>query len=497
MKTSVLTYLALLLISASAFAQSNEVFDDVYFKPGDVVKKAERPLTKKPVYRNGAKEIIFIERDQKVEIVTPDTTVLLGEANDSTEQYDEKGYYLNGFNGSESDLEYAARIRKFHNPKYRVFIGDPAYNDINFLNNYDWNVYVEGNYAYVTPTWTNPYWFDYTYSPNSYWGWNRWNYGSPYYGWGNYPWSMNNYWGYGGYHGGYYGNYYGGYYGGYYGDYYGYGYPYYCYGGHGYYGGYYGGYGGYYGGYGNGYSSGMRSKATGSREFSRQEALTIGGGGTIRNSQGARSNYTAIGENNRSIINGNGIRSIRTSTDNTTGRNSSIQSNNRSASNGYTPVENNYRPTTSRSSTITTNRTSGYSSEAVNRSGYTAGARETNTRSGYNQGASTSPRTNYSENQNQSARSGSVNTTSRSSYSTGTPSVSRQSNYNYSNGSTSTRSSTTSSGSYRSSTPSSSYSSGSSSYSSGGSSYSGGGSSGGSSSSSSSSSSGGGGGGRR
>lgn len=53
------------------------------------------------------------------------------------------GYYLNGFNGSDSDYEYALRIRRFHNPKFVVSVSDPFYSDIYFLvNNRIGNVYI-------------------------------------------------------------------------------------------------------------------------------------------------------------------------------------------------------------------------------------------------------------------------------------------------------------------------------------------------------------------
>ena len=109
------------------------------------------------------------------------------------------GYYLNGFNGSDSDYEYALRIRRFHNPKFVVSVSDPFYSDIYFLDNNDWNVYISDNYAWVTPTWTNPWYWNYTWSPYSYtsWSW-RWSLGpwgfsfgyDPFYSWGGY-WGWN------------------------------------------------------------------------------------------------------------------------------------------------------------------------------------------------------------------------------------------------------------------------------------------------------------------
>lgn len=125
----------------------------------------------------------------------------------------EEGYYLNDFNGSLNDYEYTIRIHRFYDPRYAINISDPAYTDIYFLDSNDWNVYIEGNYAWVTPTWTNPWYWNYMWAPYSYssWAW-RWNYGWT--SWGFYdPWYYSYGWGYP-YHG-----------------YYGWGYPY-----HGYYG---------------------------------------------------------------------------------------------------------------------------------------------------------------------------------------------------------------------------------------------------------------------
>lgn len=121
-----------------------------------------------------------------------------GTTSDDTSYIEDEGYYLNGFYGTQSDLEYAERIRKFHNPRFTIHITDPAYTDIYYLNSWDWNVYVDGTYAYVTPTWTNPWYWDYMWSPYSYWGpswrWHSyyWGWGYPYYGFG-WGWSYPHY----------------------------------------------------------------------------------------------------------------------------------------------------------------------------------------------------------------------------------------------------------------------------------------------------------------
>jgi hypothetical protein len=205
MKRSTLITVISLLIPLLGMSQTKSSFvDDVYLKPGDSkTTDSSQPngQTKKaPNYKNGAREIIYNERETPVAKAGHDTLYVVGEENDSTVNNEEQGHYLNGFNGTESDLEYAERIRRFHNPKYEIFIGDPRYNDIYFLNNYDWNVYVDGSYAYVTPTWTNPYWWNYNFSPYSYgsWGFGFNNWYSPYsYYSGLYssPWGFDSFYG--------------------------------------------------------------------------------------------------------------------------------------------------------------------------------------------------------------------------------------------------------------------------------------------------------------
>lgn len=217
---------------------AQQSFDDVYFKPSEARKEVMKVTSQKqakPNYKNGAREIIYIQdSDTSILVTAGDSLYLLSEMNDSlylggNEQPEEEGYYLNGFEGNSSQYEYAERIRRFHNPRYSIHISDPQYTDIYFLNSNDWNVYVDGSYAWVTPTWTNPFWDNYFWRPYSYnsWYWRNSIWSPSVYSYWSNPW-YNHYAGFGGFNHGYYGGY-GGYYGGYYGgwnDYYTY------YGGH-------------------------------------------------------------------------------------------------------------------------------------------------------------------------------------------------------------------------------------------------------------------------
>jgi len=94
---------------------------------------------------------------------------------------DETGYWVNGFNGSDFDRSYAERLIRFHGPAIRIPYYSPLYSEIVYFNSYDWNVYVDGHYAYAVPTWTNR-WYDYYY-------FDRFHYGT-YYTYGNYPYAF-------------------------------------------------------------------------------------------------------------------------------------------------------------------------------------------------------------------------------------------------------------------------------------------------------------------
>ena len=106
--------------------------------------------------------------------------------------YNERGEWVNGFEGSQSDYEYAMRIIRFRNPRYAIPVSSPLYWDVVYaLPSWEWNVFDDGYYAYVFPTYTNRLWWDWRF--NYSWGWrSSWYYNS---------WYGPGYW-YGGYWGG-------------------------------------------------------------------------------------------------------------------------------------------------------------------------------------------------------------------------------------------------------------------------------------------------------
>lgn len=478
MKTTMIYLVVLLMVASTAFAQKTGFIDDVYFKPSDArnieIKANER---QRPVVKNGARQIVFVDASNTDVIVTKDTVYVLG--NESKKAYadslsfnEEEGEYINGFRGSESDLEYAERIRRFHNPKYTIHISNPAWNDLYFLDSWDWNVYVDGTYAWVTPTWTNSLWFDYHYRPYSYNRWNSWNsWHSPYYGgWGGYGWGGWNSWSHG-YHSGYYAGYYG--------------WPY----------GYGGGYGGYYG-YGNYWNSWGGSNWGGSNYVTnnnrgratdynytgtRQSTVNSGGGSAgvpaYGRTSGTRSSYSAVGSSTQT-----GTRTVSTGTRSisTNDRSQSVAPGiTRSYSSDRSVDGRSYSTQGTRSGSAASNNTSTRNSSFDNRtaSGSAAtasGSRSTTTTSPSSRSYSTAPA---------STRSYSTTPSSTRSSSTYSAPSSTRSSSSYSTPSSTRSSSSSSSSSYRSSSSSSSSSSVSPSRSSSSSSSYSGGSSGGSSSS--------------
>lgn len=223
MKKIVFLLLVVLCLPWTLMAQSVE--DDLYYVPSK--KKTEQKKEKKADsgIRRTSDDVIIVETQKPVVSVASsgNTTVVVkdkkGNVRDVDEynrRYDSKEYdfsstedtlyieekavpdpdgeWVNGFDGSQDDYEYAMRIIRFRNPRYAISISSPLYWDVVYgLNSWDWNVYTDGLYAYAFPTFTNRLWWDWRYGWDYYWGW-------PYYGW-NWGWNSF-YFGWGGFYAG-------------------------------------------------------------------------------------------------------------------------------------------------------------------------------------------------------------------------------------------------------------------------------------------------------
>ena len=363
---------------------------------------------------------------------------------------DGKGW-INGFDGSESDYEYAMRIIRFRNPRYAIPVSSPLYWDVVYGSalwpRWDWNVYDDGLYAYVFPTSSNWHYWDYMmgypYGWGSQWGWHHGFYGGMHYmghgywgtGWyGNVwydPWFVPHFYDYcAGWHPGWH-----------------------------HHGGFYPGMGGHPGWLGGGFPSARRNDRHAGIAASRQGSHVDGGVGRTTGAAASRQNSSA------------------TRGDAVSGRSSSVRVvTNRTGVSGTSAVRSSAARSGSADEVI--RRSGSNTSSAVNRGTGVSSSRSTysreasSTRSSYNR-QSTSRSTNVGSGTSYSRPS---STRSSSSSVSRTSSASRSSSYyGGGSGSSSTRSS--------SSTSSRSYDSGS--YSSGGSfsgssSFGGGGSRGGS-----------------
>ena len=147
---------------------------------------------------------------EKNDFSVENDTLYIDERADS----DLPGHWVNEFNGSQEDYEYAVRLIRFRDPAYAIPVSSPLYWDLVYgigpFPSWDWNIYDDGMYAYVFPSYTNSLWWDWRYDP--WWRWNRWYWNDPfYYGWGCY-WGASHWgWHYGHYyHPHYYHPWYGG-----------------------------------------------------------------------------------------------------------------------------------------------------------------------------------------------------------------------------------------------------------------------------------------------
>ena len=114
--------------------------------------------------------------------------------------YLEQGEWINGFEGSQEDYDYAMRIIRFRSPRFAVSISSPYYWDIISLGyTTGWNVFDTGMYAFAFPTFTNSWWWDWRYNsmlsiryyPSNWLYRSGWYYSS-WYDWG-YPYHHHHY----------------------------------------------------------------------------------------------------------------------------------------------------------------------------------------------------------------------------------------------------------------------------------------------------------------
>ena len=231
-----LVLLSFLLATLSQLSMGQNMDDDLYFVPKkekkEKVTKVVRDAADETVTvitqsgeirRVPADEVVATVSNGKLKTVTksPDVVADASGVERNVDEYnrryvasnaqedvvyveeieEDEGEWLGGFVGSQEEYEYATRLIRFRSPRVSVPVSNPLYWDIVYSwSPFDWNIYVDGYYAYAFPTVANPAWWNWHYDP-FYWNysWN-WNYGwGGYIGW-NDPWYYHSYyypsWGY-------------------------------------------------------------------------------------------------------------------------------------------------------------------------------------------------------------------------------------------------------------------------------------------------------------
>lgn len=222
MKKNLIALLLLTALPMLVMAQSSD--DDLYYIPKkkSAVKKVETPVTTTTTVTTTQSPAVVV-RDTKGRVRDVDEYNRRYTSRDNTFSVEddtiyidekpvmERGEWVDGFKGSESDYEYSMRIIRFRSPRYAIPVSSPLYWDIVYgVNSWDWNIFEDGMYAYVIPSSYNPMWWDWRFSYT--WGWggfySPWRYSSWYHSpfWGShwgFGWhshwagSWGGYWGWG------------------------------------------------------------------------------------------------------------------------------------------------------------------------------------------------------------------------------------------------------------------------------------------------------------
>ena len=190
--------------------------DDLYFVPKKKAETKETGTSAKVVVENSktpttvytAPGTAIVVKDTKGKVRDVDEYNRRYTSRDNTFDYEndtlyieekplnERGEWVNGFDGSQDDYEYAMRIVRFRHPRFAIHVSSPYYWEVvHMLPSWEWNVFDDGLFAYAFPTYSNPMWWD--------WRWNypitpslsfSFNYYAPWSTWYNPYWHGASYW---------------------------------------------------------------------------------------------------------------------------------------------------------------------------------------------------------------------------------------------------------------------------------------------------------------
>ena len=142
------------LLVSSVSAKPFEMDEDTYNRRGSYLTEQGEPVSEFAMNDEG---FVLITEEGDTMWMNTDTLRLARVEDDER--------WVNGFDGSDSDYEYAMRIVRFRNPRYAIPVSSPLYWDVVYGGalwpSWDWNIYDDGMYAYVFPTRSNWYYWDY------------------------------------------------------------------------------------------------------------------------------------------------------------------------------------------------------------------------------------------------------------------------------------------------------------------------------------------------
>lgn len=172
--------------ASSSYAKGLEIDEDAYNRRGSYLTEQGDAVSEFTMNDEG---FVLITEEGDTMWMNTDTLKL-------TRVNEDEGW-VNGFDGSDSDYEYAMRIVRFRNPRYAIPVSSPLYWDVVYGGalwpSWDWNIYDDGLYAYVFPTASNWLYWDYRmsypfgWSPwgshwNHHWGWHYGHHWGGFYG---------------------------------------------------------------------------------------------------------------------------------------------------------------------------------------------------------------------------------------------------------------------------------------------------------------------------
>ena len=171
------------MVSAGFSTKALEMDEDAYNRRGSYVTEQGDAVAE---FAMDAEGFVLITEEGDTMWMNTDTLKL-------TRVGEDEGW-VNGFDGSDADYEYAMRIVRFRNPRYAIPVSSPLYWDVVYGGalwpSWDWNIYDDGLYAYVFPTASNWHYWDYRMGYP--YGWSPWGGGYWSHHWG---WHYGHHWG--------------------------------------------------------------------------------------------------------------------------------------------------------------------------------------------------------------------------------------------------------------------------------------------------------------